>query len=110
MSETEIIKLIKSSSERDEATVKKFGSFSHVALKTTFWCVRTKYTPEGHTVDQQNQEYLVEIFDNGTDAGLNPKLRYWCETTKIGERAKRWDHAESIERALANVQWYKLDD
>jgi hypothetical protein len=110
MSETEIIKLIKASSERDEATVKKFGSFSHVALKTTFWCVRTKYSPDGHSVDQQNEEFQVDIFDSGTDAGLNPKLRYRCETTKIGERTKRWDAAESIERALANIQWYKLDD
>jgi len=110
MSETETIKLIKKSSEQNPATVKKFGSFSHVEHKTAFWCVRTKYTPDGHSVDQQNQEFLVDIFDSGTESGLNPKLRYRCETTKIGERAKGWDAAESIERALANVQWYKLDD
>ena len=65
------------------------------------------YTPAGHTVDQMNQEYLVEIFDSGADG--NEELRYRCVTTKPGAEPKGWQATESIEKALLNVRWDKLD-
>lgn len=81
--------------------IKKFSDIFEAYHVTTFQCYRNRK-------DGTPQKITVEIHDSGNNESPGPG-RYSCVAKSEDGTAASGNSSDTIQAALAQVHWYKLD-